>query len=83
MNAWLWAATVLMLAPAVLLVVALRRPVTDGIVALEAAGANATLALVAIAEGTGRQGFADVAIVLAFMSFAGTIGFLRFLERAE
>jgi multisubunit Na+/H+ antiporter MnhF subunit len=83
MNAWLWAATVLVSALAALLVVAVRRPVTDGIVALQAATADATLALLAIAEGTKRQGFADVALVLAFMSFAGTIGFLRFLERVD
>ena len=64
-----------------LAVVAIRRPILEGVVALEAAGADAVLVLLLIAEGTRRQAFADLAIVLAAGSFAGGIAFVRFLER--
>jgi multisubunit Na+/H+ antiporter MnhF subunit len=77
-NAWLWAAAVLTAALAAPLSVAVRRPLLEGIVALEAAGANATLVLLAIAEGTRREPFGDLALVLAVTSFAGGLAFLRF-----
>jgi multisubunit Na+/H+ antiporter MnhF subunit len=51
------------------------------VIALEAAGVDAALILLLLAEGTRRQPFADLAIVLAVMSFAGAIAFVRFLER--
>jgi multicomponent Na+:H+ antiporter subunit F len=82
-NVWLWAATVLTVPLAALLVVAVRRPVLEGVVALEAAGVDTTLVLLLIAEGTRRQAFADLAIVLAVMSSAGAITFVRFLERVR
>ena len=81
MNAWLWAAAVLAAALLAPLWVAIRRPLLDGIVALEAAGANATLVLLAVAEGTKREPFGDLALVAAVVSFAGSLAYLRFLER--
>ena len=81
MNEWLWAAAVLAVVPAALIVVAVRRPLLEGVVALEAAGLASTLALLLISEGTGRQAFADLAIVLAVTSFAGAIAFIRFARR--
>ena len=78
MNAWLWAAAVLTAALAAPLWVAIRRPLLDGIVALEAAGANATLVMLLLAEGTRREPFGDLALVLAITSFAGGLAFLRF-----
>jgi multisubunit Na+/H+ antiporter MnhF subunit len=77
-NAWLWAAAVLTAALAAPLWVAIRRPLLDGIVALEAAGANATLVMLLLAEGTRREPFGDLALVLAITSFAGGLAFLRF-----
>jgi multisubunit Na+/H+ antiporter MnhF subunit len=81
MNEWLWAAAVLALVPAMLVVVAARRPPLEGVVAMEAAGLAATLALLLLAEGTQRQAFADLALVLGVTSFAGAIGFIRFVGR--
>ena len=81
MNVWLWSAAVLTVPIAGLAVVAIRGPVLEGVVALEAAGLDAALVLLLLAEGTRRQAFADLAIVLAAMSFAGGIAFVRFLER--
>jgi len=82
-NGWLWAAAVLAVALIPLAAVCALRPPEDGIVALEAAGLDAALALLLLAEGLHRQGFASLAIVLAVMSFAGSIAFLRFLGRLE
>jgi multisubunit Na+/H+ antiporter MnhF subunit len=82
-NVWLWAAAVLTVPLAGLAVVAVRRPVLEGVVALEAAGVDAALVLLLIAEGTRRQAFADLAIVLAALSFVGGIAFVRFLERVR
>jgi multisubunit Na+/H+ antiporter MnhF subunit len=62
-------------------VVAIRRPLLEGVVALEAAGVNAALVLLMIAEGTRRQPFGDLALVLAVTSFAGALAFLRFGRR--
>jgi multisubunit Na+/H+ antiporter MnhF subunit len=83
MNEWLWAAAVLTAALVPLLAVVVRRGVLDGVIALEAAGIDAALALLLVAEGTRRQPLADVALVLAVTSFAGTIAFLRLLERVR
>jgi multisubunit Na+/H+ antiporter MnhF subunit len=80
-NEWLWAAAVLTAAPAALVVVAIRRPLLEGVVALEAAGVNAALVLLMIAEGTRRQPFGDLALVLAVTSFAGALAFVRFGRR--
>jgi multisubunit Na+/H+ antiporter MnhF subunit len=79
MNEWLWAASALTAGLAALLVVALRGRRIDGVIALEAAGADAALIMLLLSEGTDRQPFADLAIVLAVMSFTGSIVYLRFM----
>jgi multicomponent Na+:H+ antiporter subunit F len=80
-NAWLWAATVLGATLAPLVWRAARRPPVEGVVALEVAGTVTVAILLCIAEGTERQPFADLALVLGLVSFAGAVAFLRFLER--
>jgi multisubunit Na+/H+ antiporter MnhF subunit len=82
MNEWLWAAAVLSAALIPLAAVAVRRPPAEGLVALEAAGADATLVLLLLSEGTHRQAFVDLALVLGALSFVGAVAFVRFLERA-
>lgn len=83
MNGWLWAATILAGALIPLVVVAALRPAVHGLVALELAGIDAALALLLFAEGTKSQSFATLALVLGVMSFAGSIGFIRFLSLLE
>jgi multicomponent Na+:H+ antiporter subunit F len=83
MNEWLWAAAALTVGLAALLVVALRGRRIDGVIALEAAGTDVALIMLLLAEGTQRQPFVDLALVAAVMSFAGTIVFLRFMERDD
>lgn len=81
MNEWLWAAVALLALLGVLGAVAVRRPFLDGIVALEVAGIDAALVLLLVAEGTHRQPFADLALVLGAMSFVGSVAFVRFAEQ--
>ena len=80
MNGWLWAAAALTAALVPLTVVAVRRPLVDAVVALEVAGSDAVLILMLLSEGTHRQPFIDLALVLALVSFAGAVAFVRFLR---
>jgi multisubunit Na+/H+ antiporter MnhF subunit len=80
-NAWLIAATVLLAAQAPLLIVLARAPRIDALVALELAGTNATIVLLLFAEGFNRSFYDGPAIVLALLSFAGSLVFARVLER--
>jgi multisubunit Na+/H+ antiporter MnhF subunit len=81
MNAFLWAATalVILLVP-LLAVAALRRPI-DGLVALELAGVLLTLVLLCLAEGFHRSFEYSLAIMAAVLSTIGGLVFARFLGR--
>jgi multisubunit Na+/H+ antiporter MnhF subunit len=79
-NGWLWGATVLVAALVPLALLCMRLPAPEGVVAIEAAGVDAVLALLLIAQGTDRQPFGDLALVLAVVSFVGAIAYLRFVE---
>jgi multicomponent Na+:H+ antiporter subunit F len=61
--------------------VCFRRSFAEGVVGIQLGGVLAALALLVLAEGEKRQPFADLALVLATLSFAGTLVFVRFLER--
>jgi multisubunit Na+/H+ antiporter MnhF subunit len=80
-NAWLISATALLAGVAPLLLVALRAPRVDALVALELAGTVVTLVMLLLAEGFGRSSYFVLAIVLAVLSFIGTLVFARLLER--
>ena len=81
MNAFLIAATVLLVALAPLLATAsLRRPI-DGLVALEAAGAVAVLALLCLSAGLGESILFVLAITAAVAYWIGGLVFARFLGR--
>ena len=81
MNAFLIAATVLVAALAPLLLCAsLRRPI-DGLVALEVAGAVATLILLCLSVGLGDSMYFTVAVIAVVASWTGCLVFARFLGR--
>jgi len=80
-NGWLWAATILSAAVVPLVAVAALGPPLRGLVALEAAGIDAALVLLLLAEGTQSQSFATLALILVVTSFIGSIGFIRFLAQ--
>lgn len=51
------------------------------VIALEVAGVVAAMALLVLSVEFRRQPFADLGLVLAVLSFAGALAFLRHLER--
>jgi multicomponent Na+:H+ antiporter subunit F len=82
MNEWLAVALVLLVAMLPLGLVSVLSSALDGLVALQLAGTNAAFVLLLVAEGLKRQPFADLALVLALLSFVGSLAFAHFLERA-
>jgi multisubunit Na+/H+ antiporter MnhF subunit len=80
-NAFLWAATFLLLGFVPLVLVALRREPIDGVVALQLAGTLVVLILLCFAEGFHRSFEYTLPIVAAVMSWIGGLVFVRFLGR--
>jgi multicomponent Na+:H+ antiporter subunit F len=81
MNEWELAAAVLIVGLIPCGAVCLRASFASGVVAVQLAATASALALLVLAEGEGRQPFAALALVLVALSFAGTLVFVRFLER--
>jgi len=80
-SPWLIAATVLLVALAIPLYVAVRHPIMDALVALELTGVVQTTVLLLLAEGFHRTALFDPALVLAVMTFIGSLVFARLMER--
>ncbi len=81
MNEWLLAGLVLLGAGLIPLGVAmLVGDVMSAAAALNLAGPLCALILLLLAEGTHRQPFVDLAVVLAFVSTGGSLALARFLE---
>jgi multisubunit Na+/H+ antiporter MnhF subunit len=81
MNLWLAGAGVLLAAVAAPAWVAARRPVEDGLVALQVAGTAVALALLLVAEGLDRPALSDLALMLGAASAVGSLAFAILLER--
>jgi multicomponent Na+:H+ antiporter subunit F len=80
-NSWLVAATVLLAGLVPCLIVVMRGSIVGALAALELASTVTTLVLVLLAQGYRRDPFMDLALVSALLSFAGSLTFVRFLER--
>jgi multisubunit Na+/H+ antiporter MnhF subunit len=80
-NAWLIAATVLLLGLVPCAVVMLRGSAVEALVGLQMAGVLETVVLLLLAEGFHRPAFFDLALVLALLALAGGLVFARMLER--
>jgi len=80
-NAYLVAATVLLVALAPCGLVAARSRPLDGLVALELGSALATLVLLLLAEGFHRSVYFSASLTLAVLSFTGGLVYARFLDR--
>jgi len=80
-NAWLIAATVMLFGLGPCIWIVMRGSRISALVALELASTLTTLTLLLIAQGLHRDPFADLALVSALLSFAGSLTFVRFLER--
>lgn len=81
MNEWLFAALVLLVAMVPLGFVCVVGSAVEGLVALQLGGTIAALALMMLSEGIQRQPFADLALILAMLSFIGPLAFAFVLER--
>ena len=79
MNVWLIGATALLVGLVPCGWVLLREATLDALVALELAGTIVTVVLVLLAEGFDRSSYFVLPLVLASLSFAGTLVFVRFL----
>jgi multicomponent Na+:H+ antiporter subunit F len=80
-NVWLWGATALLVGFVPCGVLAVQASRIDALVALQTAGTVTTLTLVLLAQGFHRASYMGLALALAFLSFAGTLLFARFLGR--
>jgi len=80
MSAWYVAAAILPVGLLGPLWVALRRPVLDGVVGLQVASTLAALELVVLGEAMRRQTLMLPGLILAAVSWPGTLAFLRYLQ---
>jgi multisubunit Na+/H+ antiporter MnhF subunit len=78
-NVWLIAATVLLAGLLPCGWVLVRARIVDGLVALELGSTVVTLVLLLLAEGFHRSSYFELPVVLAALSFVGTLVFIRFL----
>ena len=53
----------------------------DRVIAIDLIGVLLVCTLVVTSGGTGQQAFLDVAIVVALISFVGTVAYARYIER--
>jgi multisubunit Na+/H+ antiporter MnhF subunit len=79
-NVWLLAALALLPALLACGVVCFRSSALSGLVAMELASAISVVELMLFSEGTHRQPFIDLALVLAVMGFVGSLAFARLME---
>lgn len=80
MNVWLIAALALLPALLVCGIVCFLSAALSGLVAVELASAISVVELMLFSEGTHRQPFIDLALVLAVMGFVGSLAFARLME---
>jgi multisubunit Na+/H+ antiporter MnhF subunit len=78
-NVWLIAATVLLAGLLPCAWVLLRARLIEALVALELASTIVTVVLLLLAEGFHRSSYFELPLVLAALSFVGTLVFIRFL----
>ena len=55
----------------------------DRVVAIDLIGVLIVCVVVTVAAATGQQTYLDVAIVIALVSFVGTVAYARYIERDE
>jgi multicomponent Na+:H+ antiporter subunit F len=80
-NPWLLSAAVLLIGLIPCLLVAARGRHADGVAALQLAGIVASLAILLLAVGFDRAIYADAAVLIALLSFAGSMAFVRYIQR--
>ena len=81
MSGWAVAAVVLLALLLVCVALPAFVPPIDGLAALELSGTIGTAVFLLLAQAVHRQPFVDLALVLAVVSFVGSLAFARLLER--
>ena len=81
MNAFLLAATAMLLGLVPCGIVCVRGRLMDAVVALELAGAVSVTILVCMSEGLGRPSYGNLPIVCALVVWVNGLVFARFLGR--
>jgi multisubunit Na+/H+ antiporter MnhF subunit len=81
MNEWLIAALVLLVVLVPAAAVVFFAGPTSGLVSLQVAGSDATLILLLLSQGFGRQPFVDLALIMGVMSFIGGLVLAGFIEQ--
>jgi multisubunit Na+/H+ antiporter MnhF subunit len=81
MSAWLVAGITLCGCLLVCAAACLRTGAAEAVVALQVAGTVAGLALIVLSVYLQREAFADLGLVVTVLSWAGTLAFVRYLER--
>jgi multisubunit Na+/H+ antiporter MnhF subunit len=79
-NVWLIAALALLPALLACGIVCFSCAAFTGLVAVELASAISVVELMLLSEGTHRQPFIDLALVLSVMGFVGSLAFARLME---
>jgi multicomponent Na+:H+ antiporter subunit F len=78
------ALVMLALAAALAFIRLLRGPtLPDRVVAIDLIGVLIVCIVVTVAASTGQQAYLDVAIVIALVSFVGTVAYARYIERED
>jgi multisubunit Na+/H+ antiporter MnhF subunit len=80
-NAFLWAATALVVLELPLLLFVTRARRIDALVAVETAATIFVLALVLLAQGFHRSSYTVLGLVGSILIFAGSMVFVRFFEK--
>jgi multicomponent Na+:H+ antiporter subunit F len=76
------ALTMLVLGAVLTLIRLMRGPtLPDRVISIDLIGILIVCMLVVMAGDTGQQAFLDVAMVIALISFVGTVAYARYLER--
>ena len=78
------ASTMLALAAGMTFIRLLKGPtLPDRVIAIDLIGVLMVCLLVATAAATAQQAFLDVAMVVALISFVGTVAYSRYIERSQ
>lgn len=81
MNIWLWAAAALLVCIIPCGIVCVRGKMMERFSGLQGAQILSVLVILTMAEGYGRVIYFDLALVMAVLSLAAALVFVRFLER--
>ena len=79
-----FALTILAVAAALTFIRLLKGPsLPDRVIAIDLIGVLMVCLLVVTAAATAQQAFLDVAMVVALISFVGTVAYSRYIERSQ